>query len=278
MSEGFDMFQWDCSRGLLESHSMTQANVPSSEVHSDPLAAMSYIVDVAKSQNVQMKDDITSLSEGHIFTLLDFHIFLQGEDPQLQRKFKEFFSISSVTCIAIIAPKFECPAALDKEFTLINFPYPSTSEIKTSLNKIKKEIPSDYLKAVKFADSNEEELVKAAAGLTIVEAENAYALSLVKEKTFDIPTILREKSQIIRKSGILEYREPRFSFDDIGGLDTLKQWLQLRKMAFSEDASNFGLLSPKGTLICGVPGCVLGDTKIKIKKVSNDGDLKIFAE
>lgn len=239
---------------MLDSHSLKQVSSPNNEIHVDPLAAMSHIIDAAKNDNEQMKDEHLT-SEGHIFALLDFHLFLRGDgDPPLQRKFKEFFEMSSVCCIVVIAPVFECPAALEKEFTVIDFPYPSKAELQSSLNKIKKEIPSNYPKAIKFADFHEEELIQAATGLTIVEAENAYALSLVKKKTFDIPTILKEKRQIIQKSGILEYKEPKFSFDDIGGLNTLKQWLQTRRLAFSEDAKNFGLLSPKGVLLMGIPG------------------------
>ncbi|MHA2279337.1 MAG: AAA family ATPase [Promethearchaeota archaeon] len=42
--------------------------------------------------------------------------------------------------------------------------------------------------------------------------------------------------------------------DDLGGLDTLKEWLTLRRLAFREDARQFGLPAPKGVLLIGVPG------------------------
>ena len=67
--------------------------------------------------------------------------------------------------------------------------------------------------------------------------------------------MIEEKSQIIRKSGLLEYQEASQSLDDIGGLTTLKHWLRRRDRAFSQAARDFGLPEPKGLLLLGVQGC-----------------------
>jgi SpoVK/Ycf46/Vps4 family AAA+-type ATPase len=77
---------------------------------------------------------------------------------------------------------------------------------------------------------------------------------MVRTHTFDLETILEEKKQIIRKSGILEYYEHREEFSDIGGMETLKDWLVKRRHAFSSRARDFGLPLPKGILLIGVPG------------------------
>jgi len=155
-----------------------------------------------------------------------------------------------------VAPEYRCTAALEKEFTLIDFPYPSDKEIGKSLDKISLSIPKgpEYRDAREALLEGREDLIKSARGLTVVEAENSYAKTLVRHKTFHIPTILEEKKQIIRKSGVLEYREPRFTMDDIGGLDVLKTWLQLHRLAFQDDAADFGLTPPKGVLLAGIPG------------------------
>jgi SpoVK/Ycf46/Vps4 family AAA+-type ATPase len=71
----------------------------------------------------------------------------------------------------------------------------------------------------------------------------------------DVPVILSEKEQIIRKSGMLEYYRATEAFENIGGMEDLKEWLRKRKMAFSEEAKKFGLPSPKGVLLIGVQGC-----------------------
>lgn len=255
VSEGYNLFQWDCSRGLLDSGTMKQVKTPNNEVHESPVAVLSHILDQAKDDNAKMKDD-SLMSEGHIFMLLDFHLFL-GSDchPDLQRKFKEFTAIDSVCCIVVVAPQYSCPVSLEKEFTVVDFPYPSKTELKKPLGRILDALQIKHPKAAATGQARQDDLLHAAAGLTMAEAENAYALSIVKHKDFNISTILNEKKQIIRKSGVLEYRDPKFSFDDVGGLDNLKNWLNLRKLAFSEDALKYGLTTPKGLLMCGIQGC-----------------------
>jgi SpoVK/Ycf46/Vps4 family AAA+-type ATPase len=76
----------------------------------------------------------------------------------------------------------------------------------------------------------------------------------VRTHTFDLETILEEKKQIIRKSGLLEYYEHREEFSDVGGMEILKDWLVKRRNAFSSRARDFGLPLPKGILLIGVPG------------------------
>lgn len=80
------------------------------------------------------------------------------------------------------------------------------------------------------------------------------ALSLVETKSLDPARIAREKAQAVKKSGLLELVEDMPSMSAIGGLDLLKNWLTLRKDAFGRKAQEYGLPTPKGLLIVGVPG------------------------
>ena len=64
----------------------------------------------------------------------------------------------------------------------------------------------------------------------------------------------REKAEAVGKSGLLEIVEVRETLEDIGGLDVLKGWLLKRRDAFSRRAVEYGLPSPKGLLILGIPG------------------------
>ena len=273
---GQELFQWDCDRGLVDGYSGERVISDSSEVNEgDPTAILAHIIDHAAKHSKPMREG--KVPSGAIYLLLDFHHFLDGFPP-VERKLKEFTETVSVCTIVIVSPIFVCPPTLEKQVTLVDFPVPSYKEINTSLQKLAKEISPQLPEASKEAKENEEDLVKAASGLTLTEAENAYAMSIVCNKRFHIQTILDEKKQMIRKGGILEYRDSRFTLDDLGGVDTLKDWLKIRRLAFKEDAREFGLPTPKGLLIFGIPGCVLGDTKIRIKKVSNEGEHKIFVQ
>ena len=98
----------------------------------------------------------------------------------------------------------------------------------------------------------------AARGLTLKEAENVFAKTLVldgKLDSADVSVVFSEKQQIIRKSGLLEYYEANEEFGQVAGLTNLKEWLTKRTIAFSDRAAKFGLPAPKGVLLLGVQGC-----------------------
>jgi SpoVK/Ycf46/Vps4 family AAA+-type ATPase len=66
--------------------------------------------------------------------------------------------------------------------------------------------------------------------------------------------VAREKAQAVKKNGLLELIETKESLESIGGLDVLKEWLIKRRNAFSQRAIEYGLPTPKGLLIIGIPG------------------------
>src|ERR1039457_2139638 len=96
--------------------------------------------------------------------------------------------------------------------------------------------------------------IDAASGLTTIEAENAFALSVVESKGLNPEIVAREKAQAVKKNGLLEIVETTESLESIGGLDLLKSWLVQRKDAFSKRAGEYGLPTPKGLLLLGIPG------------------------
>lgn len=66
-------------------------------------------------------------------------------------------------------------------------------------------------------------------GLTLSEAENAFARAMVDDGKLsikDVEVILQEKEQIIKKTGILEFISSNLNMDEVGGLENLKRWLK----------------------------------------------------
>lgn len=89
--------------------------------------------------------------------------------------------------------------------------------------------------------------------VTTIEAENAFALSVAESKLIDPSVVSREKAQAVKKNGLLEIIETHESLESIGGLDVLKTWLLKRKDVFGKRAIEYGLPTPKGLLIIGIP-------------------------
>jgi ATP-dependent Zn protease len=199
----------------------------------------------------------------NIFVFCDADGYLNSKAPAVNRRRLRDFAINIrkkgyVSNCIIIAPTFEITTDLQKEITLIDFPLPSREEVK--------EIITSFLNNYKGMDgvtidvNNEllEKFVDASVGLTKLEIDNSFARALVSNKKIDandLKGILSEKKQIIRKTGILEYIDSQLNLDDVGGLQTLKKWLELRSHCFGDEAQKYGVKPPKGVLLTGIPGC-----------------------
>jgi ATP-dependent 26S proteasome regulatory subunit len=158
--------------------------------------------------------------------------------------------------LVLVAPGLTLPIDLEKVVTVVDLPLPSAAEIAAALES--------FLSANRDAIRDEldgpdrQRLIQAAQGLTLSEAENAFARAIVSDRVLnadDIALILEEKRQTIRKSGLLEFIPPVSDLRDVGGLDNLKKWLLKRDGAWLPEAEEWTVPPPKGLLITGVPGC-----------------------
>ncbi|XSS64473.1 AAA family ATPase [Pseudomonas sp. B11] len=199
----------------------------------------------------------------NIFVFLDAHNYLTtSSNPIYRRRLKDLaINIRSQgyrsNCI-IVSPNFEVANDLQKEITLIDFPLPSRDEVKVQIESFVDTWKSNDNVKIELSLENREKLIDAALGLTSLEIDNSLSRSLVANLTLDQNTVkdlLAEKKQIIRKTGILEYIDSQLNLDDVGGLATLKKWLHLRGQCFGQAAKEFGVGTPKGLLLTGVPGC-----------------------
>ncbi len=190
-----------------------------------------------------------------LYVLRDFHPFLK--EPAVVRRLRDAAHELRKTkkSLCVLSPVTKIPPELEKSISaIVDWELPTRPEIEQAARKVLPNLPAATQQMIESDPTAMEHVVEAALGLTLVEAENVFAKSAVRTHTFDLETILEEKKQIIRKSGILEYYEHREEFTDIGGMDILKDWLVKRRNAFSSRARDFGLPLPKGILLIGVPG------------------------
>ena len=106
-------------------------------------------------------------------------------------------------------------------------------------------------------NGNRESVIQAMRGLTIFEAESVLMSGIVATRKLGddiIPFIVKEKAQIIKKAGVLEYFATDVTMSQVGGLPYLKEYAQVKRRAFSRDAAAFGVDAPKGVLLVGIPG------------------------
>ena len=160
--------------------------------------------------------------------------------------------------LIIVAPMLRIPPELEKDITLVDFPLPDETEIRSLLDNMIATNSQGGRIRVEVDEQGRERIAKAAMGLTVHEAENAFARAMVDNGVLsndDVHVVLEEKRQTIRKSGLLEFVPADIDLDDVGGLQNLKRWLDKRNNSWMAEAADYGLPAPKGLLMTGVPGC-----------------------
>jgi SpoVK/Ycf46/Vps4 family AAA+-type ATPase len=201
---------------------------------------------------------IEKLSEPSLVVLKDFHPYLN--DPAVIRGLRELAQSlkTTYTTVILLSPVLQIPTELEKELTVLDVPLPTHAELYGLLKEIAEVVVKGNRASVSLRREDADAIAKAAQGLTLSEAENAFAKAIASDSRLtkeDIGLILDEKRQVIRKSGLLEYYPTEEQFANVGGLENLKTWLSRRGNAFSEPARRFGLPEPKGLLLLGVQGC-----------------------
>ena len=256
ISNGYKCFYWDAYRGLVDIFTQKAAGSNSESLSSDPIAMLEYIINENKSffesPSSVDKQRIDGVN-GHIYVLLDFFRFMRP-DPEVERRLKEISNFGSIITTILTGPVYKTTEVLENIIPVVDFPYANNNEIKNSLYDVVNGVKRQIHTIERDTKEIEEDLINAVRGLTLFEAQTAYAKSLVIHKKWDIDTILKEKRQIISKSGELEYIEKRVPLSEIGGLKNLIRWIQKRKKCFSKAAEEYGLTKPKGILTIGYPG------------------------
>jgi ATP-dependent 26S proteasome regulatory subunit len=243
---------WDFYNGLLDISNNRPAGLVSGP-STDPIAVLDWILKEAGDDSKLPGKD-TSI-RATLYLMLDFHRFLQPScTPDIERRLRVFHRMDSNSNIILVGPHFASTPALEKCISVIDFPYPNREELKSTLYSVITPVITKAPNIKQETEKAESALIDAVTGLTLPEAESAFAKSVVMHKKLDIPTILREKQQIIRKTNILEFFISDVGMDHVGGLGNLRDWLKQRKMAFTAEASNYGISRPKGILLIGVPG------------------------
>jgi len=247
------LITWDVADGFV---SRTEGfQVPSSS--KDPVTALS---DIEKAQN-----------DG-VYTLLDFHECFMH--PTAKRKLRNVAHYLKYTrkSIIVVSPFSEIPEELKDVAVSLELSLPRPEELDQVLEILLK---TPGVKS-EISEKEREELVQAARGLTAAQAQRVFSRAIVKDgklNTDDIAVVIDEKRGIIKESESLEYCPVVEGMDHVGGLQVFKEWLQLRSRAFSKEAREYGLATPKGVALIGIPGT---GKSLSAKLIASSWHLPLF--
>ncbi|MBN2455331.1 MAG: AAA family ATPase [Sedimentisphaerales bacterium] len=257
------VFEWSINIGLVPAGTNIQSQKHRDTATQDPLVALGNVIEHV---------------DPALYVFKDFHPFLKCQNMSIIRRLREVASSLKNTykTIIIVSPMFEMPAELEKDLTILDFDLPKEKDLAKLLSHIIEEVKDNPKLNVKIDPKTREQIIHALLGLTLTEAENVLAKTLVKNRGLDEKSLViinAEKKQIIRKNGLLEYYDADDTMESVGGLDQLKSWLKKRSVIFSDQARAFGLPAPKGVLLLGVQGC---GKSLMAKTISNIWQLPLL--
>ena len=231
------LYVWSASRGLRND----EDQLIKEDTLEDPTAALVHVIENP---------------EDCIYVFLDLH---RHYSPITTRLIRDAARAVRTTrkSVLFLSPFYQVPDELQKEVALSIFQLPDRQGLEEVLGIVVAELEQEG-KPVDLSTEDRTALLRAATGLTVNEAELALrsaAAELGGLTPKAIRKVAESKTQVIRKSGILEYYDKPESFDAVGGLGNLLAWFNTRAPAFAQTARYAGLPMPKGVLLVGVPGC-----------------------
>lgn len=206
----------------------------------DPLRALAYIADA---------------EEGAFYLMKDLPAFFDTH-PALVRALRDLYQrlANKDTFVILSYPMLNLPEQLKKEMYVVELPLPTAKEILQYLTQIldrrnlSQQITKDWLSTC----------AQAMRGLSLNEARHLllriiYEKKLNKQAAFD--EVNAEKAQVLMKESCLKLYPERFTIEQIGGLENLKDWVLKRKHLFIDRIQDQNIPRPSGVLMMGVSGC-----------------------
>lgn len=193
--------------------------------------------------------------------LLDFHPFL--EKARVVRLLKEaaFNCASNGNKIILLSHAINIPLELNKLTETFDVQLPTIDLIRdlveqeVALFKIKRQH-----KSLQVDETAKQMLIQNLVGVSLSDADRLIKNAIYIDDAItesDIPVVQKAKYSLISKSGAITFEYDTASFDQVGGFNNLKNWINDRKEtivannATGQDAVD----RPKGVLLLGVQGC-----------------------
>ena len=211
---------WDCIQGIRE----TGTSKIIEEVR-DPVEAIKWL-------NVY-RDTVLCASNLHLF--LEIPEVIQA----IQNGITLWKGIGSA--LVMISPIIQLRPEVEKFFTIVDLPLPDDETLINLQNELCKSVNVNPNKKA----------ARAAKGLTEFEAETAFALSIIRKGYCSTKVISEAKSQMIRRSKLMEFWVPE-DIRNVGGLNQLKMFIANRAKAY--EPGNEHLPQPRGVILVGIPG------------------------
>lgn len=211
----------------------------------DGLLQEKYSEDVAKEQYLVLKEIQDYVDDPKVKSLL------------LMMSQRRLYDREYDTTIIIVSSVIKVPSEIEKYVSFLEIDFPDEEEINRLIDE---HIEVNYYDKSKFRSEDREKLMPSLKGMSAFEIDRILDVAMSSNGSLsaeDTEMILRQKKQMVKKSGLLELIDTPESLDSIGGMDALKKYLTAKSKVVRNiaDARRYGVAVPKGVFIVGMPGC-----------------------
>jgi len=211
------------------------------------------------------------------YVFLDCQSYIH--DPQTIRKVKDIIARyqldeSFTVSLIFLSQTVGVPMQLERLSEMVFFDLPDESSLKQTSEGLSEKLG---LKKDKNPDKNtwpSDEVVNNLKGLTHYEVEQSYLQSFNMYKKVELNFIRDFKKNAIAKTDLLSLMESDVTFNDIGGLESLKEWIRKSYGGWTVRGKEYGLPLLKGLLLVGIPGT--GKSLVS-KSIGNEWGLPVIA-
>jgi SpoVK/Ycf46/Vps4 family AAA+-type ATPase len=193
-----------------------------------------------------------------IYVLCDFHPFL-ADSPKNIRLIKDIAMRKSRLghTLILLSHSLTIPPEIRSYSARLQLRLPQPEHILAIVREEASNWSRQNGRKVKTDYPTLQQLVKNLSGLTYDEVRRLCRSAIIDDGAItesDLPEVNKAKFELMDMSSVLTYEFDTTSFQQVGGLHNLKQWLQTRDKVFNQgkDASNID--PPKGILLLGVQG------------------------
>lgn len=178
-------------------------------------------------------------------------------DPVVVRRIKEIAqSPESGRTLLLTATRPTVPDALTGVAHRWKLRPPGSDELLALVRRTVRDL-ADRGFPLSLSTKDMEAAAEALRGITLAEAERLLQRRVLETGALgsdDVPALRAGKAEILNTDGILELVDGNAGgLDEVGGLDGLKTWLKIRRLAVQ--SGNPAIEPPRGILLTGVPGC-----------------------
>ncbi len=183
------------------------------------------------------------------------------KDPQVVRCIRDlYFSPDTRLWTLVLIDAAPLPPEVRRLTVPFDVGWPDEEELTEIVRTTFREAQRRSLSEMQFKLTKREMemLVQTLRGLTSEEAARVVSGAIHGDGVLDrcdLPRVVDAKRNLLGTTGCLELIAADFSPDEIGGMNNLKRWLNLRHGGFTARAREFGLDPPRGILLLGVQGC-----------------------